>query len=54
MATEKIKHQIRINKKKFNTFNLNSMSAEYRVFSQTIVTLPPNSMVNLPMRIPVQ
>ncbi len=36
------------------TFNLNSISAEYRVFSQTIVTLPPNSMVNLPMRIPLQ
>jgi hypothetical protein len=51
--------QIRINKKKkefdmIDTFNLNSISAEYRVFSQTIVTLPPNSMVNLPMRIPIK
>ena len=36
------------------TLSLNSMSAEYRVFSQTMVTLPPSSMVNLPMRIPLQ
>lgn len=36
------------------TFNLKSISAEYSVFSQLIVTFPPNSIVNRPIKIPLQ
>lgn len=40
------------NKSKNFTLSLNSISALYPVFSQFIVTTPPNSMVSVPIKIP--
>merc|ERR1719266_1199403 len=37
-----------------NGLSLNSNSQEYPVFEQTILTFPPNSIVIVPMRIPLQ
>ena len=34
------------------TLSLNSISALYPVFSQFIVTTPPNSIVSVPIKIP--
>lgn len=36
------------------TFSLNSISALYPVFSQFIVTTPPNSIVSVPIKIPAK
>ena len=35
-----------------NTLSLNSISALYPVFSQFMVTTPPNSIVRVPIKIP--
>ena len=36
------------------TLSLNSISALYPVFSQFIVTTPPNSIVSVPIKIPAK